>query len=263
MKPDLTDNTPTTDGMTRRAALTSLGAIGVAALAAPTLGQTPAERAHGLSAEQMGWDPEKGEYVLPPLPYAYDALEPYIDARTMEIHHDKHHAGYVRGLNSSLANLAAIRAGEGDPSLVQHWTQKLAFHGSGHVNHTIFWLTMAPEGSGGGGTPSGALADAINRDFGSFDKFSAQFKGAAGSVEGSGWAWLVYEHIAGRLLILQAENQQKMASMGVMPLLGVDVWEHAYYLKYQNRRADYVKAFMNVINWDRVGGLYSMASAAR
>ena len=255
-----TESSPNAPVVSRRAAMASIGALGAAAVAGPTIAQGGAQAAHGLSAKELGWDAEAGEYVLPPLPYAFDALEPHIDAQTMEIHHDRHHAGYVRGLNGALAALAAIRAGDGDASLIQHWTQKLAFHGSGHVNHTLFWLTMAPDG---GGQPGGALDEAISRDFGSFDAFSAHFQGAARSVEGSGWAWLVYEHIAGRLLILQAENQQKMASMGVVPLLGVDVWEHAYYLRYQNRRADYVSAFMNVINWDRVASLYAMASAGR
>ncbi|QKK10138.1 MAG: superoxide dismutase [Planctomycetota bacterium] len=203
----------------------------------------------------IGWDAEASEYVLPKLPYAFDALEPHLDAQTMQIHHGKHHAGYVRGLNAALAALAEARA-SGDASLVQYWSRKVSFHGSGHVNHTLFWLGMAPAGKGGGGQPSGPLAEAINRDFGGFDKFSWQFQAAARSVEGSGWGWLVHEPISGRLTVVQVENQQKLLMTGCVPLLGIDVWEHAYYLKYQNRRADYVAAFMNVINWGHVQRLY-------
>lgn len=242
-------------GIDRRAALGVLGGVGAAALgaASPAFAR---QGAAGLSQADLGWDAARGEYVVPPLPYDYDALEPHIDEQTMRIHHDRHHAGYVRGLNNALAQLAAIRAGDGDSGMVKHWTQTLAFHGSGHINHTLFWMTMAPEGAGGGGRPSGALAAHIKRDFGSFNAFAAQFKAAAGSVEGSGWGWLVLEPVANRLMILQSEKQQNMASMGVLPLLGVDVWEHAYYLKYQNRRGDYIDAFMRVINWERVQALY-------
>jgi len=258
------ETTPVNDASTfnRR---TALGVLGGAALgaAAPAFARQDAAGAHGLTAADLGWDDSKKEYVLPPLPYAYDALEPHIDAQTMEIHHDRHHAGYVRGMNNALAQLAAIRAGEGDAGMVKHWTKTLAFHGSGHVNHTLFWMTMASPSEGGGGQPGGELGAHIKADFGSFDGFWMQFKAAAGSVEGSGWAWLCLEPVGNNLLILQSEKQQNMASMGVLPLLGVDVWEHAYYLKYQNNRGAYIDAFMQVVNWTRVGTLYERARSLR
>lgn len=252
-------------GTSRREAIGAISLLGVAAIAGPACAQMSGGKREGaganrgaLTAAELGFDSEKGEYVVPALPYAYDALEPDIDAQTMKIHHDKHHAGYVRGLNRALGKLAQIRA-SGDASLIKHWSRELAFHGSGHVNHTLFWMTMAPIESGGGGRPSGALAQAIDRDFGSFDSFSAQFQAAAKAVEGSGWGWLAHEPVADKLLVMQGEKQQNMLMTGVTPILGVDVWEHAYYLRYQNRRGDYLKAFMNVINWPMVKRLYDRA----
>ncbi len=243
------------DQIDRRAALGTFAVAGLGATAAFASRPTPF-----LTRRDLGWDEAAGEYVLPPLPYAYDALVPHIDEQTMQIHHDKHHAGYVRGLNKAVAALKDARSSS-DSSLIQHWERQLAFHGGGHVNHTLFWTGMAPAGSGGGGKPSGSLAEAINKSFGSFDAFQFQFKAAAGAVEGSGWGWLVYEPISSRLLVTQMENQQKMLFAGVVPLLGVDVWEHAYYLNYQNRRADYVTAFMNVINWSEIQRRYDAATA--
>jgi superoxide dismutase, Fe-Mn family len=243
---------------------TAIGSLGAAALAAPALASFAAPRAPrafpGLSPEQLGWDPDKGEYTLPDLPYAPDALEPHIDAETMSIHHGRHHAGYVNGLNRALRELADIREGNGDPALIKHWSREAAFHGSGHINHALFWLNMAPPDNGGGGRPNGPLAEAIDRDFGSFERFVAHFKTASNAVEASGWGWLVYEPVAGRLLILQGEKQQDLTLTGVVPLLGVDVWEHAYYLRYQNRRSDYVNAFMNIINWPRVSQWFEAAT---
>ncbi len=198
---------------------------------------------------------ESGEYVLPPLPYAYDALEPFIDRETMHLHHDKHHAGYVRGLNAALKKLQQARE-SGDFSLTAYYTQKLAFNGSGHIFHTLFWNSMSPDG---GGKPGGDLALAIRKDFGSFEKFKAQFIAAATKVEGSGWGVLAYEPLGKRLVILQAEKHQNLTQWGCVPLLVVDVWEHAYYLKYQNRRGEYVKAFFNVINWGNVAKRYARA----
>ncbi len=247
----------------RRSMLSLIGGAGLAALASPgasdALAQdsTGARKAHVLNAESLGWDAASEQYVLPKLPYTYNALEPVIDAQTMEIHHTKHHAGYVSGLNTALMQLKKIREGSGDPSLIKHWERELAFHGGGHVNHALFWLNMAPPKSGGGGTPSGALAAQIDRDFGSFDAFSRHFLAAANSVEASGWGWLVFCHISGRLLVQQMEKQQNMLITGVTPLLGIDVWEHAYYLKYQNKRADYTKAWMNVVNWPNVEKMFS------
>jgi len=234
--------------MNRRTAIGALaGAGGLAAFAS----NAAASRSLlGLEPDKdLGWSDDALEYVLPPLPYAFGDLEPHIDAQTMEIHHDRHHAGYVKGLNKALTELRNIRSGSGDASMVAHWTKQLSFHGGGHINHTLFWQGMAPAGKGGGGMPDGKLARQIDRDFGTFEQFVAQFKAAAASVEGSGWAWLVWEPMAHQLLILQAENQQKLLFAGCVPIIGVDVWEHAYYLKYQNARSAYLDAFMQVANW--------------
>ncbi len=252
-----------TSPFTRRQAIVTLGALGAAAaITQSACAQTERRNPAAAPAPIPGWDDRKNEYVLPPLPYEYDALVPHIDAQTMRIHHEKHHAGYVAGANKALAELAKIRSGQSDASLIKHWSRELSFNASGHVNHTLFWLTMAPEGRGGGGKPSGELAEAINRDFGSFEAFTKHFKAAAGAVEGGGWGWLVHEPVSATLQVLQAEKQQNLTVWGVSPLLGVDVWEHAYYLKYQNRRAEYIDAFMNVINWDAVAGLFAAARAS-
>ena len=188
------------------------------------------------------------KYELPPLPYAYNALEPHIDEQTMRLHHDKHHLAYVNGLNSALEKLEAARA-SGDLALVKHLSREAAFHGSGHFLHSIFWPNMAAPGSGGGGEPTGALADQISRDFGSFAAFKAHFSAAANQVGGSGWALLVWEPLVGQLEVLQSEKHQNLTQWGVRPLLVLDVWEHAYYLKYQNNRGAYVEAWWNVVNW--------------
>lgn len=234
---------PADPGLTRRGALAALGGLGLAAVAGHAAAQptTPPRRL-------PGWNEAGLEYVLPDLPYPPEALEPHIDAETMRIHHGKHHAGYVKGLNTALKALDAIRMGTGDPALIKHWSREVSFHGSGHVNHVMFWENLAPAGTGGG-EPTGALADRISQDFGSFAQFVAHFKGAAAAVEGSGWGWLVLDPMSDRLLIVQQEKQQDMLGTGYIPLLGVDVWEHAYYLKYQNRRADYLDGVMNLINW--------------
>lgn len=191
------------------------------------------------------------EHTLPELPYAYDALEPHIDARTMELHHSKHHAAYVKGLNAAEAALAKARA-DNDFSLIQHWSRQAAFHGGAHFLHSLFWKVMAPADQGGGGQPTGALLDKINADFGSFDAFKAQFSAAAAAVEGGGWGLLHYRPEDQRLLVLQAENQSKLSPWNSAPILGIDVWEHAYYLKYQNLRIDYIKAWWEVVNWTQV-----------
>jgi len=230
---------------------TAAGVAGLASLA-------PAST---LASLELGFDESTNEYTLPDLPYAYDALSPYIDVITMTIHHTKHHAGYVRGLNKALKQLHTIRWEKGDPGTIQHWQRQLSFHAGGHINHSLFWTGMAPEANGGGGDPTGSLAKAIVRDFGSVDKFKWQFKAAAKTVEGSGWGWLVYEPMSKRLMISQMQNQQDMMFAGAIPLLGVDVWEHAYYLSYQNRRADYLSAFMNVINWTEIQRRYDAATA--
>ena len=198
-------------------------------------------------------------HELAPLPYAYDALEPYIDEQTMRLHHDIHHAGYVAGLNNAEAKLAAAREA-GDFALVKHWSREAAFHGSGHLLHSIFWPNMIAA-SEAKAAPGGALAEAIARDFGSFEAFKAQFIAAAIAVEGSGWGILAYRPADGALVVLTAEKHQNLTQWGVIPLLVLDVWEHAYYLKYQNRRGEYVKSFFNIINWDDVAARYAIARA--
>ncbi len=196
------------------------------------------------------------EYELAPLPYAYDALEPHIDKETMTIHHSKHHAGYVKGLNAALQALAAARE-SGDYGNVQQLSRLLAFHAGGYFNHNVFWANLAPAGKGGGGQPGGKLADQLNRDFGSFEKFQAHFSAAANAVEGNGWGVLAYHPALKRLVVVTMMNQQDLVPAGTVPLLMCDVWEHAYYLKYQNRRADYVKAWWNVVNWSNVEERFS------
>lgn len=187
-------------------------------------------------------------YVLPQLPYSYDSLEPYYDEQTVRLHHDIHHKGYVDGLNNAETKIAEARE-KGDFALIKHWVRELAFHGSGHILHTMFWENMKPSG---GGPASGPIADAINKEFGDFDKFKKQFSAAAAAVEGSGWAILCWNPYFSKLEILQAEKHQDLTQWGVVPLLLVDVWEHAYYLKYQNKRAAFIDAWWNLVNWDDV-----------
>lgn len=264
------DSTTPESTITRRAAIGAMGALGLTAAAVASPPVTPRGGGAGrpqpgsgpfvlLTADELGFDPQSGRYTLPDLPYPHDALEPAIDAQTMQIHHGRHHQGYVNGLNTALDKLAEIRSGDGDASLIKHWSRELSFHGSGHVNHSIFWQTMAPKDNGGGGEPTGMLARLIQRDFGGFSAFRTHFSAAANAVEGSGWAWLVWEPTAQRLMVIQGEKQQDMMVTGVVPLLGIDVWEHAYYLKYQNRRGDYVNAFYDIINWNKVAELHQRA----
>jgi Fe-Mn family superoxide dismutase len=248
--------------MNRREAMGTLGGLGAVAGIGMGAGSAWAGTAGPTvyGAQGLGWDAAESKYTLPPLPYGYADLEPHIDEQTMRIHHDRHHQGYVSGLNTALAKLQEIRADQGDPAVLEHWQRKLSFNAGGHVNHTLFWGNMAPEAQSG--DPEGPLADAIRRDFGSQEAFEKFFRETAGSVEGSGWAWLVHEPMGNRLMVLQMHNQQHSVFAGVTPLLGVDVWEHAYYLKYQNKRADYVQAFMNVINWPEVQRRYAIATGA-
>ena len=200
-----------------------------------------------------------GGHTLPPLPYAYNALEPYIDEATMRIHHDRHHRAYVDGLNRAELKLQEARA-SGQFDLVKHWERELAFNGAGHYLHTIFWNVMSPDG---GGRPTGALAAAIDAGFGGFEAFRRQFSAAAEQVEGGGWAILVWSPRSGRLEILQAEKHQNLSQWDVVPLLPLDVWEHAYYLKHQNRRADYIRDWWNVVNWPYVAERFEKASRLR
>ena len=194
-------------------------------------------------------------HVLPDLPYAYDALEPHIDEQTMRLHHDLHHKAYVDGLNAAEKKLAECRD-SGDFAAVQALQRALAFHGSGHFNHVVFWENMSPQG---GGTPTGDLAAQIDKDLGGFDKFKAHFSAAAATVEGNGWGVLGWHPTAGHLVVLASMNHQNQGIHGTIPLLMLDVWEHAYYLKYQNKRPDYIKAWWNVVNWEQAGKNYEAA----
>jgi Fe-Mn family superoxide dismutase len=195
-------------------------------------------------------------FTLPPLPYAFDALEPHIDARTMEIHHDKHHAAYVANLNKVMADYQELPRGATIPvedllrdldRVPEEIRTAVRNNGGGHYNHSLFWQWMKRNG---GGEPKAELAKAIEASFGSFATFKTKFTEAAAKVFGSGWAWLVWHD--GQLAIQSAPNQDSPVSQGARLLLGLDVWEHAYYLKYQNRRADYIAAWWNVVNWDFV-----------
>ena len=196
------------------------------------------------------------KFELPELPYAFDALEPHIDARTMEIHHDKHHAGYTSKLNAAIEgtemegkSIDELLANHSDNGAVRN-------NGGGFYNHSLFWQIMSPNG---GGEPSGALADAIHEAFGSFDAFKDAFSNAAATQFGSGWAWLCV-HPGGKVEVCSTANQDNTlmpnTGCGGTPILGLDVWEHAYYLNYQNRRPDYINAFFNVINWEEVSRRY-------
>ncbi len=196
-----------------------------------------------------------GGHVLPPLPYPYDALEPYIDEQTMRLHHDKHHKSYVDGLNRAEREMARARETD-DFSLIKHWEREAAFHGAGHYLHTLFWSIMSPDG---GGEPGGALGLQIRQDFGDFSAFKAHFSGAAERVEGGGWALLVWAPRAHRLEILTAEKHQNLSQWDVVPLLVLDVWEHAYYLKYQNERRPYINAWWNLVNWPEVSRRFEAA----
>jgi Fe-Mn family superoxide dismutase len=193
-------------------------------------------------------------HELPQLDYPYNALEPHIDEQTMKLHHDIHHLAYVNGLNNAEAKLAEARESN-NFALVKHWERELAFHGAGHFLHCVFWKNMttpAEKGGKGGGKPEGKLLAELEKNFGSYDAFLAQFKAAATAVEGSGWAILVKNNMTGKLEILTAEKHQNLGQWVTTPLIALDVWEHAYYLKYQNKRSDYVNAFFNVVNWSDV-----------
>ncbi len=241
---------------TRREFIRDLAAIGGLAAASGLVAK------NARAAEAAG---ASSGFVLPKLPYSYDALEPHIDARTMEIHHSKHHQAYVTNLNKAL---------EGHPNLASRTVEDILAHiqdvpeairqavinnGGGHANHVLFWEIMGPKK---GGEPHGPLADAIRSTFGGFAKFKDEFSQAAIKQFGSGWAWLVVDD-KGALRIQPSANQDSPLSKGLAPVLALDVWEHAYYLKYQNRRPDYIAAWWNVVNWDRVADLYETARKGR
>jgi Fe-Mn family superoxide dismutase len=233
--------------LTRRQAMQS-AAAGAAVLALSPL---------SVGAE----DKKEAGFTLPKLPYAYDALEPHIDTETMKIHHDKHHAAYVANLNKALSGHPELLAKEHVSEILRHIStvpenirQAVINNGGGHANHTMFWRIMGPKG---GGQPTGELGKAIDSFFGSFDKFQAKLSAAAATQFGSGWGWLVLDK--GKLEVYGDKNQDSPYLKGHAPILGIDVWEHAYYLKYRNVRADYIKAWWNVVNWDVVAERYKNA----
>ncbi|MDG3043355.1 superoxide dismutase SodA [Bacillus sp. B6(2022)] len=199
-------------------------------------------------------------FKLPELPYAYDALEPHIDKETMTIHHTKHHNTYVTNLNKAIEGVSALEDQSIEElvanlnSVPDNIRTAVRNNGGGHANHSLFWTLLSPNG---GGAPTGELADAIEKELGGFEKFKSDFAAAAAGRFGSGWAWLVVNN--GKLEITSTPNQDSPLTEGKTPILGLDVWEHAYYLNYQNRRPDYISAFWNVVNWDEVARLYSEA----
>ena len=196
-------------------------------------------------------------FEVPPLPYDYNALEPYIDTQTMQLHHDKHHAAYVNNLNNAVNNTDFASKNVDDilrhiNDVPQNIRTAVQNNGGGHSNHSMFWAIMKPNG---GGEPTGALASAIQQTFGSFDQFKAAFNDAGAKRFGSGWAWLVLDQ-NGKLAVISTANQDSPLMNGQYPIMGNDVWEHAYYLKYQNRRPEYLAAWWNVVNWDEVARRY-------
>jgi len=204
-----------------------------------------------------------GKYTLPEMPYAYDALEPHIDAQTMEIHHSKHHQKYTDTMNGALEKLSPELQEKDIEEILSNINQvpddvkgAINFNGGGYDNHKLFWNSMKQNG---GGEPTGAIADAINDSFGSFAEFKELFSSKTAPIQGSGWGWLVYNPNSGKVEYKAMSNQTSPRTEGLVPLLGLDVWEHAYYLKYQNKRPDYIAAWWNVINWDEVNDRFSKA----
>lgn len=191
------------------------------------------------------------KYTLPDLPYDYSALEPVISGEIMQLHHTKHHGGYVNNLNAALEKYHAAEAKNDVASMIA-LSQAIKFNGGGHVNHSVFWTNLAPAGKGGGGAPSGELAQALQARFGSVEQFIESMNTAAVGIQGSGWAWLGMCEGSKRLCIKTCANQDPLSTQNAIPLLGIDVWEHAYYLQYKNVRADYVKNIWKVVNWKNV-----------
>lgn len=195
-------------------------------------------------------------YSLPELSYDYGALEPHVSGQIMELHHGKHHAAYVKGANTALEALAEARAGD-DFGAITKLEKDLAFHVSGHVLHSLFWSNLSPDG---GGKPEGALAEALDRDFGGLDRFQAQVNAVANSVQGSGWALAAFEPVAGRIVVQQVYDHQGNHGQGTVPLLAFDAWEHAFYLQYKNVKADFFEALWNVVNWADVAARLDSAT---
>ncbi|HZJ26163.1 MAG TPA: superoxide dismutase [Acidimicrobiia bacterium] len=194
-------------------------------------------------------------YSLPDLPYDFGALEPHYSAKTLELHHDKHHAAYVTGANATLDQLAAARE-QGNLATINQLEKNLAFHVSGHVLHSLFWTNMSPDG---GGRPAGELGIAIDESFGSFEALQAQLSATAMGIQGSGWGVLGWEPLGQRLVVEQVYDHQSNVAQGTPPLLALDMWEHAFYLQYLNVKGDWVKAFWNIVNWPDVAGRFERA----
>jgi Fe-Mn family superoxide dismutase len=264
----------TSDTINRRRFLGAVGLGSAAAfLAACSRGQQPGGTPATSAPVDTSWLPQptlaattpvNGQFQLPPLPYSYNALEPHIDAATMQIHHDRHHQGYVNNLNAALQghpdwqNRNVVELLTSLEQIPEEIRTNVRQNGGGHLNHSIFWEIMMP---GGGGAPTGDLANAINTAFGSFAAMQEQFNSTATSVFGSGWGWLALDQ-QGQLRIVKTANQDSPYSEGLYPLMGVDVWEHSYYLKYQNKRAEYVNAWWNTLNWQMISQRYALGVSA-
>jgi Fe-Mn family superoxide dismutase len=235
----------------RRSFLAGAAAVVAAAWAVPVVGQTQTTGSAAAGSDAS----DGGPFKLPPLPYAYEALEPHIDVQTMRLHHDKHHAGYVSKLNDAIAKESDLKSKSVEEllkdidSIPESIRTDVRNNGGGHANHTMFWETMTP---GGAKAPTGELAEAINAKFESFDNFKKAFEEAGTKRFGSGWVWLVKPEGESSLDVISTANQDSPLMEGHQPILGNDVWEHAYYLKYQNKRGDYLKAWWNLVNWDKV-----------
>ncbi|MDR3624404.1 MAG: superoxide dismutase [Chlamydiales bacterium] len=199
-------------------------------------------------------------YQIPNLPYEYEALEPVISAEIMRLHHTKHHQAYVNNLNSALEKYAEAEKKQ-DLSAMIALESAIRFNGGGHINHSIFWTNLAPKSKGGGEAPTGDLMDAIQMEFGTHQNFIDKFSGIATGIQGSGWAWLGYNKSTAQLTVATCTNQDPLSTQGLIPLLGIDVWEHAYYLQYKNVRADYVKAIWSIVNWKNVAERFNQAAA--
>jgi len=197
-------------------------------------------------------------YKLPDLPYDFSALDPVIIAEIMQLHYTKHHGGYVTNLNTSLEKYHDAEA-KRDVGAMIALQQAIRFNGGGHVNHSVFWTNLAPIGKGGGEAPKGDLAHAIQTEFGSLEAFIEKLSAAAVAIQGSGWGWLGFNKAANRLVIATCANQDPLSTLGFVPLLGIDVWEHAYYLQYKNVRSEYVKNIWKIVNWKNVEERYSQA----
>jgi len=240
--------------LSRRDVLRHIGLGGLSLAMAATGCDTQEDEKGAHEMEPAAAGPQT--YTLPDLPY--ESLEPVIDDATLALHHDKHHAGYVKGANAAVEALEQARAA-GDFGLIKHWERALAFHGSGHALHTLYWTSMWPEGRG---EPSADLAAAVEASFGDHEKMLAQFAAATKAVEASGWGVLAWEPVGQRLIVLQAERHQDLTVWGCVPLLVCDVWEHAYYLKYKNKRAEYVDACMSILDWQSASKRFAAAKGA-